>query len=225
MCNSPYKKGLPANKQRLSRWIVDAISTTCESSDLPSPLGVRAHSTKGMSASMPFHLVYRWTIFATLQDGPPLWPLSDSTALTLMPLLAPQSSLPKLCRSTLGRDLTVWGRGHFGSQSISMVPRGNDTHAILPLWICRCLHRRCFYSFLVATSSSDISRDSLGQITHFSEHGTTGAFLKHFWRSISFPRWTMVTYVTWDIIPIMIFFYLIWLLKKLLLVELNVFIH
>ncbi len=32
-------------------WIVDAITTAYESSDLPSPLGVRAHSTRGMSAS------------------------------------------------------------------------------------------------------------------------------------------------------------------------------
>ncbi len=51
MCYSPHKKGLPANKQSLSRWIVDAITTAYESSDLPSPLGVRAHSTRSMAAS------------------------------------------------------------------------------------------------------------------------------------------------------------------------------
>ncbi len=49
MCYSPYKKGLPANKQLLSRWIVDVITTVYESSDLPSPLEVRAHSTGAMA--------------------------------------------------------------------------------------------------------------------------------------------------------------------------------
>ncbi len=54
VCYSLYKKGLPANKQTLSRWIVDAITTAYESSDLPSPLGVRAHSTRGMATSKAF---------------------------------------------------------------------------------------------------------------------------------------------------------------------------
>ncbi len=54
VCYGPYKKDLPANKQTLSRWIVDAITTAYESSDLPSPLGVRAHSTRGMAASKAF---------------------------------------------------------------------------------------------------------------------------------------------------------------------------
>jgi len=38
----------------LSRWIVDAISIFCESSDLPSPLGVKAHSTRSVAASKAF---------------------------------------------------------------------------------------------------------------------------------------------------------------------------
>ncbi len=54
VCYGPYKKGLPANKQTLSRWIVDDITTAYESSDIPSPLGVRAHSTRGMAASKAF---------------------------------------------------------------------------------------------------------------------------------------------------------------------------
>ncbi len=54
VCYGPYKKGLPANKQTLSRWIVDAITTAYEFSDLPSPLGARAHSTRGMAASKAF---------------------------------------------------------------------------------------------------------------------------------------------------------------------------
>ncbi len=38
VCYGPPKKDLPAAKQTLSRWIVDAIIVAYESSDLPSPL-------------------------------------------------------------------------------------------------------------------------------------------------------------------------------------------
>ncbi|KAL0160059.1 hypothetical protein M9458_043784, partial [Cirrhinus mrigala] len=51
VCYGPPKKGHPATKQSISRWIIDAISTAYESSDLPSPLGVKAHSTHAMAAS------------------------------------------------------------------------------------------------------------------------------------------------------------------------------
>ncbi|KAL0172117.1 hypothetical protein M9458_032428, partial [Cirrhinus mrigala] len=51
VCYGPPKKGHPATKQSISRWIIDAISTAYESSDLPSPLGVKAHSTRAMAAS------------------------------------------------------------------------------------------------------------------------------------------------------------------------------
>ncbi len=54
VCYGPPKKGFPAAKQTLSRWIVDAIIVAYESSDLPSPLGVKAHSTRGMAASKAF---------------------------------------------------------------------------------------------------------------------------------------------------------------------------
>ncbi len=54
VCYGPPKKGLPAAKQTLSRWIVDAVILSYESSDLPSPLGVKAHSTRGMAASKAF---------------------------------------------------------------------------------------------------------------------------------------------------------------------------
>ncbi|KAL0187611.1 hypothetical protein M9458_014710, partial [Cirrhinus mrigala] len=51
VCYVPLNKGHPASKQTLSRWIVDAISTAYKSSDLPSPMGVKAHSTRAMAAS------------------------------------------------------------------------------------------------------------------------------------------------------------------------------
>ncbi|KAI2644258.1 Transposon Ty3-G Gag-Pol polyprotein [Labeo rohita] len=54
VCYSPPKRGLPTSKQTLSRWIVDAICSAYEASDLPPPLGVRAHSTRSMAASKAF---------------------------------------------------------------------------------------------------------------------------------------------------------------------------
>ncbi|KAI2653798.1 hypothetical protein H4Q32_014146 [Labeo rohita] len=54
ICYGPPKRGLPASKHTLSRWIVDAITQAYEFSDLPSPLGVKAHSTRGISASKAF---------------------------------------------------------------------------------------------------------------------------------------------------------------------------
>ncbi len=54
ICYGPHKRGLPASKQTLSRWIVDAINIAYESSDLPSPMGVKAHSTRSVAASKAF---------------------------------------------------------------------------------------------------------------------------------------------------------------------------
>ncbi|KAI2665230.1 UDP-sugar-dependent glycosyltransferase 52 [Labeo rohita] len=56
VCFGPPKRGLPASKHTISRWIVDAISLAYESSGLPSPLGVKAHSTSTfhISASKAF---------------------------------------------------------------------------------------------------------------------------------------------------------------------------
>ncbi len=46
--------GPPKTKQTLSRWILDAINIYFESSQLPSPIGVRAHSTRSMAAFKAF---------------------------------------------------------------------------------------------------------------------------------------------------------------------------
>ncbi len=54
ICYGPSKRGLPATKQTLSQWIVDAISMWYESSGLPLPLGVKAHSTRSVAASKAF---------------------------------------------------------------------------------------------------------------------------------------------------------------------------
>ncbi|KAI2665252.1 Transposon Ty3-G Gag-Pol polyprotein [Labeo rohita] len=68
VCYGLAKRGLPATKQTLSRWIVDAISCAYESSGLPPPLGVKAHSTRSIAASKAF-LEGVSMISVTLRDG------------------------------------------------------------------------------------------------------------------------------------------------------------
>jgi len=55
-------KGLAASKQSLSRWIVDAIALAYTSRGLQCPLGVRAHSTRGVASS------WAWSSGVSLQD-------------------------------------------------------------------------------------------------------------------------------------------------------------
>ncbi len=47
----PPNKGSPASKQRMSKWVVEAISLAYESAGQPSPMAVRSHSTRSMAAS------------------------------------------------------------------------------------------------------------------------------------------------------------------------------
>ena len=54
VCFGPPKRGFPASKQTLSQWIVESISLAFKSSGLPSPLGVKAHSTRAVVASKAF---------------------------------------------------------------------------------------------------------------------------------------------------------------------------
>ena len=52
VCFGSPKKGLPASKQTISNWIVQAIATAYQVRNLPSPMAVRAHSTRGMASSV-----------------------------------------------------------------------------------------------------------------------------------------------------------------------------
>ncbi len=47
----PPNKGSPASKQKMSKWVVEAISLAYESAGQPSPMAVRSHSTRSMAAS------------------------------------------------------------------------------------------------------------------------------------------------------------------------------
>ncbi|KAL0161520.1 hypothetical protein M9458_045245, partial [Cirrhinus mrigala] len=51
VCFGGRNKGHPVTKQRLSRWIVDAITLAYSSLGLECPVGVRAHSTRGVASS------------------------------------------------------------------------------------------------------------------------------------------------------------------------------
>ncbi len=51
VCFGPLNKGSPASKQRMSKWVVEAISLAYESAGKPSPMAVRSNSTRSMAAS------------------------------------------------------------------------------------------------------------------------------------------------------------------------------
>ncbi|KAL0151374.1 hypothetical protein M9458_053368, partial [Cirrhinus mrigala] len=51
VCYGGQQKGKAVSKQRISHWLVDASCTAYQTRGLPCPLGVRAHSTRGVAAS------------------------------------------------------------------------------------------------------------------------------------------------------------------------------
>ncbi len=51
VCFGGQQKGKAVSKQRLAHWIVEAIVLAYQARHLPCPLGVRAHSTRGVASS------------------------------------------------------------------------------------------------------------------------------------------------------------------------------
>ncbi len=51
ICFGAGRRGLATSKQRISHWVRDAISLAYEARNLPSPLSLRAHSTRGVDSS------------------------------------------------------------------------------------------------------------------------------------------------------------------------------
>ncbi len=115
VCYGPSKRSLPATKQTLSRWIVDAISMSYESSGLPSHLGVKAHSTRSVS-------VWLCRIFVTLRVGLHRSLLSGSMTSMFILLLVPPSS----CRSCATYIHTTQGLESLVAWSFSF-PKRFDT--------------------------------------------------------------------------------------------------
>ncbi|XP_057180897.1 uncharacterized protein LOC130548268 [Triplophysa rosa] len=51
VCFGGQQQGRAVSKQRLAHWIVDAVKAAYQSLNRPCPLGVRAHSTRGVASS------------------------------------------------------------------------------------------------------------------------------------------------------------------------------
>ncbi len=108
ICFYLLKRCLPASKQTLSWWIVDAINMSYESSDLPSPMGVKAHSTRLRRCPITGHL-HRYGMVYAPDLCPVLWP-----GLTGQPML-----FRPLVLDVLRRDTHWAGTGKSGSVGIS----------------------------------------------------------------------------------------------------------
>ncbi len=57
VCFGAGRRGLATSKQRISHWVRDAISLAYEVRGLPSPLSLRAHSTRSVAFSQALKLV------------------------------------------------------------------------------------------------------------------------------------------------------------------------
>ncbi len=99
VCFGPPNKGSPTSKQRMSKWVVEAISLAYESAGKPSPMAVRSNSIRSMAASKALisgvalqevlwcvRLVVTTHIHQILFFGPGLYPRFPS-ALVLVLLI------------------------------------------------------------------------------------------------------------------------------------------
>ncbi len=117
ICFGAGRRGLATSKQRISHWVRDAISLAYEARNLPSPLSLRAHSTRGVASSQALFRGVPWRIFVLRQDGPLRTPLSGFTTLTLIRLQVLRSCLfePTVCCwFIIGPDRQHFQLGVFG---------------------------------------------------------------------------------------------------------------
>ncbi len=116
-CFGAGRRGLDTSNQRISHRVRDAISLAYEVRNLPSPLSLRAHSTRGVASSQTLFrgvpledicVAARWSS----RWSPTL--LSSFTTLTLIRLQVPRSCLFELtvcCWFITGPDrqhFSVW---------------------------------------------------------------------------------------------------------------------
>ncbi len=88
------RRGLATSKQRISHWVRDAISLAFEVRNLPSPLSLRAHSTRGVASSQAlFRGVPLEDICVAAGWSSPHTFLSGFTTLTLIRLQVLRSCL------------------------------------------------------------------------------------------------------------------------------------
>ncbi|KAI2656770.1 Transposon Ty3-G Gag-Pol polyprotein [Labeo rohita] len=155
VCYGPPKKGSPASKETLSRWIVDAISTAYESSDLPSPLGVKAHSTRALGASKAF------------SAGVPIQDICNAAGWsTPLTFLFHWQGFGSLVAWASRSQSVLWTQLEFLKGNVPVTERDAASRSILPasLLSARFIHeadagrlRTCFYaSWLMTSPACDV---------------------------------------------------------------------
>ncbi|KAL0192323.1 hypothetical protein M9458_010619, partial [Cirrhinus mrigala] len=97
-----HNKGHPVTKQRISRWIVNAIMLAYSSLGLQCPIRVRAHSTRGMASS------WAWSSGVSIAEicAPAGWAL-PSTFIRFYNLDVPALQARVFSAGCLGRSLLV----------------------------------------------------------------------------------------------------------------------
>ncbi len=142
------------------------------------------------------HLWCWWVVYAPNFPGSTTW-LCEPPLACLFP-----------CHScafhTLSRDLQVWRRGYLvplAFRRSSMFPEGN-----VPGYVCnpgspreRDCTSRAFKHPGHDVTAPDVWPSILTDYTYDSELDNADGVPLAFRRSVSFPRGTRVTYVTWDV--------------------------
>lgn len=91
---APPRVGKPISSQRLSHWIVDAISMAYECKSMHPPAGLRAHSTRGLAAS--------WALFRGLSVQDICAAASWSTPHTFARFYRLDVTAPSVAHAVLG---------------------------------------------------------------------------------------------------------------------------
>ncbi len=134
-------------------------------------------------------LFHTWQGFASLAA----WTSRSRSVSTQLEFL--KGNVPGyVCNHGSPRERDAASQGHTS---------GIPTRAMLHSWKLKPAAPHVLLSFLVMTSPAPDVSPSIGLITHMiqsliSLKGVPVAFR----RSVSFPRGTMVTYVTWDVIDV-----------------------
>ncbi|XP_073320639.1 uncharacterized protein [Pagrus major] len=99
VCFANLAKGKALSKQRLSHWIVEAISIAYSSRGIPFPQGVRAHSTRGMAAS--------WALFKGVSVSDICTAASLSSPHTFVRFYRLDVTAPSVAHSVLSAGSTM----------------------------------------------------------------------------------------------------------------------
>ncbi len=117
ICFGAGRRGLATSKQRISHWVRDAILLAYEARELPSPLSLRAHSTRGVASSQALFRGVPLEDICVAAGCPLRTPLSGFTTLTLIRLQVLRSCLfePTVCCwFIIGPDRQRFQLGVFG---------------------------------------------------------------------------------------------------------------